>query len=306
MRTLVLGAGATGGYFGGRMVEAGNAVTFLVRSGRAQQLRRDGLVMRSPLGDVNVKDPDVIEKAAAPYDLVLLSCKAYDLTASMNAIQPAVGSQTMIVPLLNGIKHIEDLQSRFGETNVLGGCCIISSVLHEDGHILHLNDTHTIKFGEWSGGTSQRIQELEQIMTTCKFVSQAHTNIKQAMWEKWVMITSLAALTTMMRGSVGEIAMAPGGKEVAERLTNECFLVLKAHGFEPNQKFVYQTFSRLTDTTSFLKASMLRDMERGGKTEAEHIIGDFIEKAEQKQVDVPTLKTAYCNLSVHERSIGRT
>src|SRR6202521_1797991 len=150
MRILVVGAGGTGGYFGGRLLEAGRDVTFLVRPRRALELARTGLSIRSPLGDVNVPAPPTItaERLAGAFDLVLLSCKAYDLEGAMDSVAPAVGADSAILPLLNGMAHLDLLEARFGARHVLGGQCLISTMLDPDGRILHLNDTHLPSFGE--------------------------------------------------------------------------------------------------------------------------------------------------------------
>ncbi|MCA0315097.1 MAG: 2-dehydropantoate 2-reductase [Candidatus Melainabacteria bacterium] len=301
MKILVLGAGATGGYFGGRLLEAGADVTFLVRAARAERLRRDGLVVKSRFGDLHHKEISVIEKAENFYDLIILSCKAYDLDSAMQAIAPAVGADSMILPLLNGMQHLDVLKAKFTEENVLGGCCIISSELDEEGRIIHFNANHSLRYGELSGIMSERIQELEELISPCRFTSQASFAIVQDMWEKWVLIASLAALTTMMRATVGEVAKSPFGTEIAKQLADECLAVLRAQGFEPEQSFVDSTHSRLVDASSSLTASMLRDMERGNRVEAQQILGDFIERAQLQNIPVPMLQVAYCHVCAYQQ-----
>jgi 2-dehydropantoate 2-reductase len=173
MRILVVGAGAIGGYFGARLAVAGRDVTFLVRPKRAEQLA-GGLFVQSPKGDAKVAAPKLVTEATlarspalgipslparspGPFDLVLLSCKAYDLESAMSSFAPAVGPATMILPLLNGESHIETLRKRFGDSAVLGGQCQISSTLDERGHVVHLNDWATLGFGELDGSRSKRI-----------------------------------------------------------------------------------------------------------------------------------------------------
>src|SRR6476619_7075840 len=141
MRTLIVGAGATGGYFGGRLLEAGRDVTFLVRPRRAAQLAERGLVITSPVGDVRLPTPPTVQADALrePFDVVLLSCKAYDLDDAIASFAPAVGPETVILPLLNGMRHVDTLETRFGADAVLGGLCMISSTLDDDGTIRHLS-----------------------------------------------------------------------------------------------------------------------------------------------------------------------
>jgi len=124
MRVLVVGAGAIGGYFGGRLLEAGRDVTFLVRPRRAAELARAGLVIESPNGDVTLPNPPTVQAnaLAEKFDVVLLSCKAFDLEDAMKSVAPAVGPQTSIIPLLNGMRHLDALEARFGANQVLGAC----------------------------------------------------------------------------------------------------------------------------------------------------------------------------------------
>ena len=132
-RILVLGAGATGGYFGGRLLEAGHEVSFLVRPQRASVLRKTGLVIHSPEGIARL-EPELVlaERLKGTYDLIILSCKAYDLDSAMEAVAPAVGKETAILPLLNGLKHYETLDARFGAERVLGGLCSIAVTVGEE------------------------------------------------------------------------------------------------------------------------------------------------------------------------------
>jgi 2-dehydropantoate 2-reductase len=305
VRTLILGAGATGGYFGARLLEAGADVTFLVRQKKAQQLRETGLVVKSATGDVHRSDVKLIEAAKEPFELVILSCKAFDLPSAITAIKPAVGKDTTIFPLLNGIKHIDELQKTFGKDRVIGGMCIISATVDDRGRIVHLNDAHTLKFGELNGDLSPRIKAIKAMTLEAKNKSIASTNIQKDMWEKWVMLATLAALNCLMRANIGEIARSPGGKEIAEQMLNECLEIMKAHGHDPSEQFVRDTLARSVDEKSTLAASMLRDLERGNSVEGDQILGDLITRADRKGVEVPALKMAYCNVKSYEQRRNR-
>src|SRR5262245_8799844 len=153
MRILVVGAGGIGGYFGGRLLEAGRDVTFLVRPRRRAQLAASGLSIRSPAGDFDFSAPPTVtaDELHDAFDLILLSCKSYDLDSAIESFATAVGPTTVILPLLNGMRHMDVLDRRFGADRVLGGLCIISSALDAEGRVLHLNDLHTLAFGERSG-----------------------------------------------------------------------------------------------------------------------------------------------------------
>ncbi|MCC6981378.1 MAG: 2-dehydropantoate 2-reductase [Candidatus Melainabacteria bacterium] len=301
MRTLILGAGATGGYFGGRLLETGADVTFLLRPKRARHLKEHGLSIKSKFADSHLEDLKIIEKADEPYDLIILSCKAYDLHSAMESISGAVGASTTILPLLNGMRHFDDLKKRFGEEKVIGGFCVIAATMDADGNIQHLNDAHTIKYGEMNGSPSKRISAIDKMFEPANCVSKASETIVADMWEKWVMISSLAALTTMMRANVGEVARSPGGPSIAARLFEECVSIARAHGCNPSDSFIKSMSGRLSDPASTLAASMCRDVERGNNVEADQILGNLLEKAQEKRVETPILEIAYCNVKAYEQ-----
>jgi 2-dehydropantoate 2-reductase len=303
MRILVVGAGALGGYFGGRLLETGADVTFLVRPRRALQLAQSGLQIRSAFGDVTLKAPPCIETGAiaSPFDLVIVACKAYDLAAAMEAFAAAIGPQTTILPLLNGIRHVHDLGARFGEQHVLGGMCMISTVLDTDGTVRHLNDTHTLTFGELDGRHTDRVAQFEAACAAAKFDGRSSLEILQTMWEKWIFIASAAGITCLMRAPVGDIVGAGAG-DLAMSLFEECAAVAAQNGYPVSRAAVEEARAILTKAGSPWSASMYRDIQRGARTEADHVLGDLI----QHGVGSPAgrlLRAAYAHLRAYE--IGR-
>ena len=223
MRFLVVGAGATGGYFGGRLLEAGRDVTFLVRPGRAARLAATGLAIASPAGDVSLPPPPTVLAAdlREPFDVVILSCKAYDLDEAIESVAPAVGPGTAVVPLLNGMRHLDALDARFGPDRVLGGSCFISARLDDAGRVVHVSDIHRLAFGERSGGRSPRVDAIAAAMAGAKFEAAASDRIVLEMWEKWVFLASLAGITCLTRSAVGDV-VAAGGADLAAALLEEC------------------------------------------------------------------------------------
>ncbi len=215
MRILVVGAGAIGGYFGGRMLEAGRDVTFLVRPRRAAELASAGLVIKSPNGDATLKNPPTVQadKLAEKFDVVLLSCKAFDLDDAIKSFAPAVGPQTSIIPLLNGMRHLDVLDRKFGRERVLGGLCAIAATLNEAREVVQLAPMQSLNFGERDGKLSDRVRAIAEVMASGITGSVASENIVQEMWEKWVFLASFAASTCLMRGPVGSILAVPGGKD---------------------------------------------------------------------------------------------
>ena len=299
MKFLMVGAGALGGYFGARLLDAGQDVTFLVRAGRAEQLRQRGLRIHSPHGDLTLAAPPLVlsEQIRQHYDVIIVGCKAYDLDSTMASFAAAVGPQTAILPLLNGMAHIDRLAARFGRERVLGGLCLISATLDAQGDVQHLNDMHGLVFGELDAATSPRIAAIAQAMSTARFDARASEAMRQELWEKWVFIASLAAATCLLRGSVGDI-IAAGQVDVALALHAECNAIAAAHGHAPREESAARTRAMLTAAGSPLTASMLKDLERGGAIEADHIIGDML--ARDARHASPTLKMAYAHLKTYE------
>src|SRR5207302_800252 len=223
LRILIVGAGAVGGYFGARLAEAGRDVTFLVRPSRAKQLRQQGLRIVSPHGNATLQ-PSLIttDDIETSYDLVLLSVKGYALDAATDDFAASVGSETMILPVLNGMRHIDLLVRRFGEAVVLGGVCRVATELDDAGRIVQLADFQQLIYGERNGETTARVKALDDTLRGAGFDARVSSDITQAMWEKWVQLASLGAANCLLRGSIGEIVTAQGGTEVSLALVNEC------------------------------------------------------------------------------------
>lgn len=306
MRILVIGAGATGGYFGGRLLAAGRDVTFLVRPARAARLRETGLVVESPHGNLAWPSPPtaLAEELAgrAPFDLILLSCKAYDLDGAIAAFAPGVGPGTAILPLLNGMRHLDALDARFGPERVLGGVCQIAATLDEAGRIRHLNDIHRLAFGERTGARSERIEAIAAAMRDANFESRASDAIVPEMWDKWVFLASLAASTCLMRGSIGDI-VAAGAAAVPREMLDGCRAIAEAAGWRPAPDYLARICGILTSAGSPFTASMLRDVERGSRTEAEHVLGDLLARAAGPRPRL--LGLAYDHLRTYEARRAR-
>jgi 2-dehydropantoate 2-reductase len=306
MRILVVGAGAIGGYFGGRLKEAGRDVTFLVRPRRAEQLAKTGLVIRSCFGDVNLPTPSTVTADALrqPFDLVLLSCKAYDLEAAAHSLAPAIGADTAILPLLNGMRHLDFLAARFGGGAVLGSVCIISATIDNDGRILHLNDAHRMSFGERDGSVSARTEAIASALSGARFEARLTKTIMQEMWEKWVLIATMAGINCLMRAAVGDI-VAAGAANLTTALLDECCAIAAAQGFAPGESTKQHMRAVLTAPGSTFAASMLRDIERGAPIEADHIIGDLLRRGAAQSRDHPLLRIADAHLKVYEARRAR-
>lgn len=301
MRVLVVGVGALGGYFGGRLSEAGRDVTFLVRQQRAAQLAKTGLVIRSPRGDAHIPSPRIVtaESLREPFDLILLSCKAYDLASAADSFAPAVGANTAILPVLNGMKHLDYLGKRFGKAAVLGGQCLISATLDPEGRILHLSDLHLLSFGEQDGSMSPRAEAIASTLSGARFDARTSTAILHEMWEKWAFIATGAGITCLMRAPFGDIVTA-GAANLTLALYNECCAIAAANGFPSSESTVQRSRSMFTAAGSLISATMMRDIEHKAPVEADHIIGDLIRRGEGQSLNYPLLRIAYAHLKTYE------
>jgi 2-dehydropantoate 2-reductase len=304
MRILVIGAGALGGYFGGCLLRAGRDVTFLVRPRRAEQLARDGLRVSSPHGDFTIPARTILADAISePFDLILLAVKSYSLEEAMEQFAPAVGPATAILPVINGMSHIDRLTTRFGTDRVLGGMAIISATLDADGRVVQLLPAHNLVFGELAGGFSDRSRALLAVLDGAGFDVRASDVIMQDMWEKWAALATNAGITCLMRASIGDILASPGGHDAITRLFHECSAIAEAAGFALRSPFVDMCMTMFGTVGSPLKASMLRDIERGAATEGEHVLGDMVARARGFGIATPVLDLARCHVAAYE--VGR-
>lgn len=302
MRILILGAGAVGGYFGARLLEAGRDVTFLVRPARRAKLAQTGLVVKSPYGDLSLQAPTLVAGelgAGAPFDLIIVSCKAYDLASAMDGFAPAVGPGTMILPLLNGMRHLDTLADRFGAGRALGGTCSIGVTLDAEGAIIHFNSLNIITFGELGGGESPRIRAVADLFASTKTDWSLNADVAQAMWDKWVVLSTLAASTCLLRANTGDI-ISVGGASVIKAMMDEAQSAAESCGHGSTPEILDSMRRLLTDPASSFTASMMRDMERGGPVEADHIIGDLIDRARAGGRATPLLDLAYLHLKSYE------
>ena len=300
MRILVVGAGATGGYYGARLAAAGRDVTFLVRSTRKAHLERDGLHVVSPLGDFSIVPHLVLkDEIAAPYDIVLFTVKAFALDAAIDDIAAAVGPQTMIVPVLNGMRHMDALSARFGSNAVLGGMSFISSTLDDSGRIVQLNAPHTLTYGERSGEKTARVLALHDALRNAGFDAHLSARIMDEMWEKWVTLASLGGITCLMRGTIGDIVAAPGGIDFIGALYAECIATAQASGARLEPTVLERVRGMLTLAGSPLTSSLYRDLMRGSDVEADALLGDLLIRAHAANLATPMLAAAYVNLNVY-------
>lgn len=305
MRILVVGAGAIGGYFGGRLLEKGEDVTFLVREGRRKELEQHGLVIESVHGNMNFQPKTIVSgEKSENYDVILLSTKAYHLKGAMEDIRPYAGEETMILPLLNGISHLDVLIEEFGEHRVIGGLCFIETTLGENGKVIQTSPVHNLFFGERSGEETERIKRLKESFSGTKAGFHYSDEIMKEMWKKYLFISMLSGITTLMRSPIGPICETESGYKAIEGIYHEVTSIMNKIGVPISKVEMAEQLSKIDGLSYEMKSSMQRDMEKGLPTEGDHFFKYLLHHAEQFELDTPFLQVVYANLQVHETTLG--
>ena len=303
MRILMVGAGATGGFYGGKLVQAGRDVTFLLREGRARQIRDGGLQILPHHGDPITVHPKIVTAAdlrthPQTFDLIVISTKAYQLAGAMDDIAPVLAPGTLLLPILNGMQQLAILDERFGAEIVLGGSVRIVSDLDEAGRIHQMNALDQMSYGERSGERTQRILAVDAEMRDAGFEAILQPDIIDALWQKWVILASMGAICILARGNAGQVAVAPRGPEFAQAVVAECAAIATANGYPPDAALLAAHTRRMVEPGSTLTSSMYRDMTKGAPVEADHILGDLLDRA--GGIAAPLLTAAYVQLKVYE------
>ncbi len=305
MRTLVVGAGATGGFFGGRLAQIGRDVTFLARPARAEKLRRDGLEIISPRGNATIQakllTADQLRAKPQAFDLIILAVKAYALEQAIDDLAPAVGPGTAILPLLNGMRQLDMLDERFGAEHVIGGTCRINSDVDAGGRVLQLSKLGDITFGERNRERTPRIERIHAELSGALFDMILSPDVLHAMWNKWYVLASLNTICVLPRGTCGEVVAVPHGLAFANAAIDECIAIATANGYPPPPDLIAWDRKRLTLPGSDLTSSMYRDMTKNAPVEADHIIGDLLARGEAHNVATPLLRSTYVQLKVYEQ-----
>jgi len=302
----MVGAGATGGFFGGRLAQAGREVTFLVRPGRAAVLRERGLRIVGVGGDT-VLEPKLVSAAelTAPYDLVVVTVKEAGLAGAIADLAPAVGPETMILPVLNGMRHIDALVERFGERPVLGGVAKVAAMIDSNGDIARMSGLGSLTYGARDGRSGPRLDELHRTLSGVGFDTELSADITGEMWAKWVFIASIAAVNCLARGSVGEVVAVPGGIRFAEAVVAEGAAVAAAAGHPLSEAELAVARGVVTIEGSVTTASLYRDLIGGLPAEGEQIFGDLVARADALGVQVPLLEVVTLQLRVHQNRLNQ-
>lgn len=303
MNILVVGAGAVGGYFGGRLAEQGEQVTFLVRPKRYEQLQKTGLQITSPHGDMTIT-PQLVTRDMRTdqvFDVVLLSTKAYHLDNVLQDLLPFVSNETYIIPLLNGMQHIKRLTEVFGEDRVLGGLCFIESTLDAEGRILQTSPSHRLLFGSRTGKPTARLEEIAACFERAKAPMAYSSHIMDDMWQKYLFISTFAGVTTLFRSAIGPIRQEPVGRQMIVDVMKEAKQAMEGQGAVFNDDTELVLLKQMNAMEDTMKSSMLRDMEKGQPVEVEHFFSALLASPSMEQLKA--LKLVEANLGMYLRMI---
>ncbi|MEU3982838.1 2-dehydropantoate 2-reductase [Streptomyces sp. NPDC026672] len=303
MKILVVGAGAVGGCIGGRLVSAGRQVDFLVRPGRAAQLRESGLRIvdgeQVETIDVNCLTADAL---TGPYDLILLCVKPEALPPVLDDLAPAIGHGTAVVPFLNGMHHVDLLTERYGEA-VLGGVVKIVTQLDGNGDIHQLLPGGQIHLGEIDGVVSQRVEAAAKALSIPGFDVTVLEDIVDAMWSKWVMIATIGAVTSLVRGTISDAAAVEDGAAFATSTLDEAASIAAA-ARHPLSESDYTGYRELVTAAVPLTSSLSRELLAGRPTEVENVLGDLIHRGRTFGLSTPRLEAAALTLRAHNAQVG--
>ncbi|WHX98714.1 ketopantoate reductase family protein [Neobacillus sp. DY30] len=303
MNILVFGAGALGAYLGGRLLEAGQNVSFFVREKRAVQLTKEGLKIKSPEGNFVSREITIYTtpEKVRNIDLVILAIKGYHLDQVIPQVQ-TIAKQTgaFVLPLLNGMEHIGKLQEAIGNEKVLGGFASIVATLNEQGHVEHTSGSSTFKFGILHEQQTEICEQLEGLHHQMKTKFVREENILKSMWKKYIFITAFSGVTSAMQLPSGFIVDSEATFTVAKKVIREMAMLAGQEGAVLTEKEVETVIKTLTGFKKEATSSMHQDMRKGHPIEVEHLQGGALRLAVKHKVAVPVIETLYGILKPYE------
>ena len=298
MRILILGAGGVGGYFGAHLLRSGADVTFLVRERRKALIDANGWQIETPRGAFSVRPKLVCANEVKPeYDLIILAPKSYDLDDALRSLDSASG-HGVVLPFLNGLDHLDALDQRFGRAAVMGGVAHIAATITESGAIRQLNDIHSLTVGPRHPDQAEQARAFVDLCQAAEFDGIYAEDIEQVLWDKWVFLATLAGMTTVCRGSVGEIVATPHGEALTRQMYDACCEVARLSGYPNGAAARERALTLLTTQGSAFTASMLRDLQAGQATEHEHVLGAMSRRGMALGLPMDLLRLAHTHLAV--------
>ena len=296
MRFAIFGTGGVGGYFGGRLAQAGEDVTFIARGAHLAAIREKGLRVESLAGDFVINPARVSDDPAkmGSVDVVLVATKAWQVADVAQKIQPLLGAQTFVVPLQNGISAPDELSEALGKERVLGGLCRISAFIGGPGLIKHVGVQPYIAFGERDGTHSQRVEHLRAAFASCQGLTAAvPADIEAAMWDKFVFIAAISGLGAITRQSVGGFRAVPESRALLVNALDETIALARARGIHLPADQTERTLDLIDKSSATIIASMQKDILEGRPSELEAQNGAVVRLAHALGLRAPTHEFIY-------------
>ncbi|TFJ91388.1 ketopantoate reductase family protein [Lentibacillus salicampi] len=303
MHIVILGAGALGVYFGGRWIESGVDVTFLVREKRAAQIKEKGLKINSSHGDYEIQNPHVITDPSEieSADLVLFSVKGFHLAGAMEQLRALAAKGASILPVLNGIEHIKILQEQLGKEFVIGGLSYIFAELNDQGHVEQAGDMHELYFGPLEPSQEKICSGLADISQSAEFNGKKSPDITRELWKKYMFITALSGVTTAANLPIGPVREHPETFHIAEMILREMQTLAKEYGADITDADVDSAIKNVHALDPEATSSMHKDRRKGLRLEVDHLQGGAVRLAEDVNVDVPYIRAVLGMIKPFER-----
>ncbi|MBE0410170.1 MAG: 2-dehydropantoate 2-reductase [Anaerolineales bacterium] len=302
MRIAVFGSGGIGGYFGGKLAKAGEDVVFIARGEHLKAMLQRGLKVDSIKGDFIIDPVQASDNPSAvgQVDVILVCVKAWQVEEAAKAMQPMVGADTYVVPLLNGVEAPEQLVDALGRQHVLGGLCHIMSYITEPGHIVHAGIEPHIALGELDGQPSQRAERLRSVFEDAEVWAEIPEDIQAAMWEKFLFIASISGIGAVMRVPIGTIRHLPETRQMLRQAMEEVASLAAAYEVNSPADIVEKTMNFIDNLPEGTTASMQRDIMAGRPSELGSQNGAIVRFASKCGLDTPVHKFIYTSLLPQE------
>ncbi|SIR91958.1 ketopantoate reductase [Peribacillus simplex] len=302
MNIVIIGAGALGSYFGGRLQQAGQHVQYLVRKNRAKQLKENGISITSPHGNYQFNDLHITENVndIEKVDLVILAVKGQHLQGTLTDLKVLVEKGAKVLPLLNGLEHISILQDELGDEAVLGGSAFIIATLDEKGHVIHSNDNHDLIYGPLHPSQKKICDEFEQAAGSAIMKAGRTENILIRMWIKYMFITAFSGVTTASNLPIGTIRRFPETNGLLEKVLVEMKELANAHGVGISVENIAQALENMAGLPDESTSSMHQDRRKGLTLEVEHLQGGALRLADKAGLRLPVIGTLYALIKPFE------
>jgi 2-dehydropantoate 2-reductase len=302
MKIIVMGTGGVGGYFGAQLAKAGHEVGFVARGRHLAAIRENGLKVLSEFGGATIHPARASDRPGdlGVADIVLFCVKAYDTESAAELIKPVVGPETGVIPFLNGIAHMDVLQRVLGAGHVIGGVANISALIEAPGMIRHFATMQILRVGELDNSASPRIQAFRAACAEAGIDAPVPENIERELWQKFVMICTLAGANCLTRLPLGACRSDPATRALMVELAGEVVAVARALGKPLPEDQVDRTMALLDMLPETMKASILAALERGEKLEASALNGSVARLGAETGVATPMNRAVYAALAPHE------